>query len=55
VVYVAGRDVGELHAELVAKGMPTDTGPVDQTWDNREMYVRDADRNGIRFVQEGRG
>lgn len=55
VVYVAVDDVDALHTELVAKGVPIDTGPVDQTWGNREMYVKDADRNSIRFVQEGTG
>lgn len=52
VVYLAVEDVDSLHAELVAKGVPIDTGPVDQTWGNREMYVKDADRNSIRFIQE---
>ena len=43
-------DVGALHAELVEKGVRIDTGPVDQTWGNREMYVKDADGNSIRFI-----
>jgi catechol 2,3-dioxygenase-like lactoylglutathione lyase family enzyme len=51
VVYVAVEDVNALHQELVAKGVPIDTGPVDQTWGTREMYVKDADRNSIRFAQ----
>ena len=59
VVYVGVDDVNALHEELVAKRVPIDTGPVDQTWGNREMYVKDADRNSIRFIQElmhgGRG
>ncbi len=45
----------ELHAEFVAKGVTIDLAPVDQTWGNREMYVKDADGNCIRFIQEGRG
>jgi catechol 2,3-dioxygenase-like lactoylglutathione lyase family enzyme len=45
-------DVDALHAELVAKGVRIDTGPVDQTWGTREMYVKDVDRNSIRFTQE---
>lgn len=53
VVYIATDDVRGLHAELVARGVPIDTGPVDQTWGNREMYVKDADGNSVRFVQEG--
>jgi len=38
-----------LHAELVAKGVVIAVGPVDQTWGTREMYVRDADGNCLRF------
>jgi catechol 2,3-dioxygenase-like lactoylglutathione lyase family enzyme len=52
VVYVAVEDVDALHRELVGKGVPIDSGPVDQTWGNREMYVRDPDRNSIRFARE---
>jgi uncharacterized glyoxalase superfamily protein PhnB len=44
-------DVDALHAELVAKGVPIAVGPVDQTWGTREMYVKDADANSIRFIQ----
>jgi uncharacterized glyoxalase superfamily protein PhnB len=55
VVYLAVDDVDALHAELVAKGVRIDTEPVDQTWGNREMYVKDLDRNSIRFIQQGRG
>jgi hypothetical protein len=54
VVYLAVEDVDALHAECLAKGIPIAVAPVDQTWGNREMYVKDADRNCIRFVQEGR-
>ncbi len=43
-------DVDALQAELVEKGVRIDTGPVDQTWGNREMYVKDADGNSIRFI-----
>jgi catechol 2,3-dioxygenase-like lactoylglutathione lyase family enzyme len=48
-------DVDALHAELVGKGVSIDLEPTDQTWGNREMYVRDPDGNAIRFVQEGGG
>jgi uncharacterized glyoxalase superfamily protein PhnB len=51
-VYLVVDDVDALHAELVGKGVRIDTGRVDQTWGNREMYVKDADRNSIRFTQE---
>jgi uncharacterized glyoxalase superfamily protein PhnB len=52
VVYVLVEDVDALHAELMAKVVPIDTGPIDQTWGNREMYVKDPDGNSIRFIQE---
>ncbi len=51
VVRFEVEDVDGLHAELVEKGVPIDTGPVDQTWGTREMYVRDADGNSIRFIR----
>jgi len=51
VVFLTVEDVDALHAELAAKGVAVDTGPVEQTWGNREMYVKDADGNSIRFVQ----
>ena len=52
VVYLAVEDVDALHAELAAKGVAIDTGPIDQTWGNREMYVKDPDGNSIRFIRE---
>lgn len=48
-------DVDALHAELVAKHVAIELEPTDQTWGNREMYVRDADGNSIRFIREGGG
>jgi uncharacterized glyoxalase superfamily protein PhnB len=32
-----------------------DLPPTDQTWGNREMYVKDPDGNAIRFVRQGTG
>jgi uncharacterized glyoxalase superfamily protein PhnB len=55
VVFLAVDDVDVLHAELVAKGVTIDVAPVDQTWGSREMYVKDADGNCVRFIQERRG
>ena len=52
VIVLIVSDVDAIHAELVAKGVAIDTGPVDQDWGNRELYVKDADRNSIRFTQE---
>jgi len=45
-------NVDALHAELVAMGVRIDTGPVDQTWGTREMYVKDADGNCVRFIEQ---
>ena len=55
VVNLFVEDVDALHAELVSKGVLIDTGPIDQTWGNREMYVKDTDGNVIRFICEGGG
>jgi len=46
------EDVDALHAELVAKGVRIHVAPVDQTWGNREMYVKDPDGNCLRFIRE---
>ncbi|MET0397717.1 MAG: VOC family protein [Longimicrobiaceae bacterium] len=48
-------DVDTLHAELVARGVPIHLAPTDQTWGNREMYVKDPDGNSIRFTREAGG
>jgi catechol 2,3-dioxygenase-like lactoylglutathione lyase family enzyme len=53
VVFLPVEDLDALHAEFVGKGVPIDTGPLYQTWGNREMYVKDPDGNSIRFIQEG--
>ncbi len=50
VMNVLVDDVDALHAELAAKGVPIDLKPVDQTWGNREMYVKDRDGNSVRFI-----
>jgi catechol 2,3-dioxygenase-like lactoylglutathione lyase family enzyme len=49
VVNLLVDDVDALHQEFVAKGVTIAVEPVDQTWGTREMYVRDADRNCLRF------
>lgn len=48
-------DVDALHAEFIAKSVPIALEPTDQTWGNREMYLRDPDGNAIRFIREGSG
>ena len=50
VVFV--DDVDGLHAELSARQVAIDLAPTDQTWGNREMYVRDPDGNCLRFTRE---
>ena len=52
VVNLIVEDVDALHSELIAKGVRIDAGPVDQTWGAREMYVKDADGNCVRFIGE---
>ena len=56
-VYCYVDDVNALFRELIERGLkvpgkpesPVEDGPVDQTWGMREFYVRDPDRNTIRF------
>lgn len=43
-------DVDRFYAEFTAKKVEIDMAPVDQTWGSREMYVKDADRNCLRFI-----
>lgn len=45
------RDVDELYREFQARGVHVSMPPTDQTWGNREMYVRDPDGNALRFCQ----
>lgn len=52
VVNLLVDDVDALHAEFVSKGISIAMPPTDQTWGNREMYVRDADGNTLRFIRE---
>lgn len=49
-VYLLVDDVDALYAEFQARHVPIDLPPTDQTWGNREMFVRDPDRNKIAFV-----
>jgi catechol 2,3-dioxygenase-like lactoylglutathione lyase family enzyme len=50
VVFLLVDDVDALHVELKRKEVGIDTAPVDQTWGNREMYVKDPDGNSLRFI-----
>jgi uncharacterized glyoxalase superfamily protein PhnB len=55
VAYIGVDDVDALHAELVSRSVAIDLSPTDQSWGNREMYVRDADGNSLRFIQQPSG
>lgn len=46
------ESVDDLYHEFMSKGVAVDLPPTDQTWGTREMYVKDADRNSVRFIQE---
>jgi uncharacterized glyoxalase superfamily protein PhnB len=43
--------VDTLHEEFLAKHVAIAMPPVDQTWGNREMYIKDADGNCLRFIE----
>jgi len=51
VANVVVDDVDALHREFLSRDVFIDLPPVDQTWGSREMYVKDADRNCLRFMQ----
>ncbi|HEY0514887.1 MAG TPA: VOC family protein [Thermoanaerobaculia bacterium] len=53
VVFLLVDDVDELHEELRRKNVPIHLEPTDQTWGNREMYVKDPDGNSVRFIHGG--
>jgi catechol 2,3-dioxygenase-like lactoylglutathione lyase family enzyme len=50
VAYILVDDVDGLHKELLQKHVVVDLEPTNQTWGNREMYVRDPDGNRLSFV-----
>ena len=43
-------NVDTLYAEFSARHIHIDVPPVDQSWGSREMYVKDADGNCLRFI-----
>ncbi len=53
VVNLLVDDVDALHEEFQSKGLHIAMPPTDQSWGNREMYVKDADANTLRFIREG--
>lgn len=44
-------DVDVLYKEFNSKNTIVDLTPTDQSWGNREMYIKDPDENSIRFTQ----
>ena len=50
-VYFYVEDIEALNRELRETGLehPAIEGPVDQTWQMREVYVKDPDGNSLRF------
>lgn len=50
VVYLLVDHIEEMYEELLRNSVAIDMEPTDQTWGNREMYIRDADGNSLRFV-----
>ncbi len=51
VVNLLVDDVDALYAEFAAAGVNIDLAPYDQSWGTREMYIKDADGNCLRFQQ----
>ena len=43
--------VDPYFAAYQRNGVTIDMPPTDQAWGNREMYVKDSDRNTLRFIQ----
>ena len=50
--YIIVDDVDALHARLLQRGVEIELPPTDQSWGNRETYVKDPDGNSLRFIQE---
>src|SRR5919106_3792257 len=49
VAYLIVEDIDALHAELVARGAPTISPPIDEPWGLREFGIRTPDGHRIRF------
>jgi uncharacterized glyoxalase superfamily protein PhnB len=45
------QDVDRIYGEISARGAITELKPTDQTWGNREAYVRDQDGNLLCFAK----
>jgi uncharacterized glyoxalase superfamily protein PhnB len=50
VINLMVDNVDSLYDEFVAKNVSVDLVPTDQTWESREMYIKDPDGNCLRFI-----
>ena len=50
VAFIAVDNVDKLYREYTERAVPIAMTPTDQTWGNREMYVKDPDGNSLRFI-----
>jgi uncharacterized glyoxalase superfamily protein PhnB len=50
VINLMVDNVDALFDEFSAKHVPIAVAPVNQVWGTREMYVKDADGNSLRFI-----
>ncbi len=48
------ENVDALYLEFRERGVKVELAPTEQTWGNREMYLRDPDGNHLRFAQASR-
>jgi lactoylglutathione lyase len=44
-------DVDQIYDEIAVRGALTTLPPTDQTWGNREAYIRDPDGNVLVFAK----
>ena len=51
LLFLLPKDVDALYKEFTLKNTIIDLTPTDQSWGNREMYIKDPDENSIRFTQ----
>ncbi|RWI08746.1 MAG: hypothetical protein E5X86_11260 [Mesorhizobium sp.] len=49
VVTIVVEDIHAIYDELVVRGVDVGSGVMNQSWGNREIYVRDPAGNTLRF------
>ncbi len=50
VISIHVTDLDALYAAFIAQQVAVALPPTDQTWGQREMYIKDADGNSLRFI-----